>query len=194
MKNSNIGFSLIGATNHSKTEREKNDYYATPKEATVAILENIKKSENVFEPCVGGGHIANELYEYYDKVYCSDIINRGHFDTNVCSFFDFQNMPLSNCDIITNPPYSMALDFVKHGYKILQDGCTMAMLLRLNFLEGQKRGAFFQKHPPNRVLVFSKRVTCAMNGDFEKYKSGAQAYAWFVWEKGNEEKTYIEWI
>ena len=33
-----------------------------------------------------------------------------------------------------------------------------------------------------------------MNGEFEKYPSGAIAYAWFVWEKGYKGKPTIDWI
>lgn len=49
----------------------------------------------------------------------------------------------------------------------------------------------------DKVLVFSERVLCAKNGDFEGMKQGggsAVAYAWFVWQKGYNGNTTIEWI
>lgn len=55
----------------------------------------------------------------------------------------------------------------------------------------------FSKYPPKKVLVFSERVLCAKNADFEGMKQGggsAVAYAWFVWEKGFNGKLIIEWI
>ena len=52
----------------------------------------------------------------------------------------------------------------------------------------------FKKYPPSKVLVFSKRITPAMNGDFEKYKSRAIAYAWFIYTYQNNEKPVIDWI
>ena len=52
----------------------------------------------------------------------------------------------------------------------------------------------FQKYPPKVVYVFSGRVKCAMNGDFEKVGSSAVAYAWFVWEKGFKDEPVIRWV
>lgn len=68
------------------------------------------------------------------------------------------------------------------------------MLLKLTFLEGQKRKQFFLKNPPKKIYVFSKRITCAMNGEFENYPSSAIAYAWYIWEKGYKGKPTIDWI
>ena len=68
------------------------------------------------------------------------------------------------------------------------------MLFRLAFLEGQARYKLFNKYPPKRVYVFSKRLNCAKNGDFNKYKSSAIAFAWFIWEKGYIGDTKLKWI
>lgn len=72
------------------------------------------------------------------------------------------------------------------------------MFLKLTFLEGKARQIdLFSKHPPKKVYVFSERVMCAKNGDFETMKQtggSAVAYAWYVWEKGYQGKTEIEWI
>ena len=63
-------------------------------------------------------------------------------------------------DIITNPPYSIAEEFVRKSIEVLQSGHKVAMLLRLNFLEGQKRRKLFEKYNPCRIYVFSKRINC----------------------------------
>ena len=55
------------------------------------------------------------------------------------------------------------------------------MLFRLAFLEGQKR------------YVFSKRLNCAKNAEFEKYKSNDIALAWFIWEVGYAGITQLKW-
>ena len=79
----------------------------------------------------------------------------------------------------------------------LADGGKCAMLLKLTFLEGQRRRKLFEAYPPKTVYVFSERLLCAKNGDFEKMRANggsAIAYAWFVWEKGWEGETKIKWI
>lgn len=70
------------------------------------------------------------------------------------------------------------------------------MFLRLLFLESKSRGEFFKKYPPKVVYVSSKRLTCAKNGNFERYRhySNAQAFAWFVWEGGYRGKAVLDWI
>ena len=89
--------------------------------------------------------------------------------------------PVAGFDIITNPPYSKAQEFVEHALDISSDGCKVAMFLKIQFLEGKSRRALFDKQPPKTVYVSTGRLRCAMNGDFEKYaKSSAVCYAWYV--------------
>ena len=57
------------------------------------------------------------------------------------------------------------------------------MFLKIQFLEGQARRLLFDRNPPKKVYVASKRLICAKNGDFDSYKSSAVCYAWFVWTK-----------
>ena len=42
------------------------------------------------------------------------------------------------------------------------------------------------------------RILCAKNAEFEDARknlgAGAQAYAWFVWQKGYKGPTTIDWI
>lgn len=58
------------------------------------------------------------------------------------------------------------------------------MLLKIQFLEGQKRSKLFSKYPPKYVYVNTKRQTCYLNGDMSRKMSSATCYCWFVWEKG----------
>lgn len=44
--------------------------------------------------------------------------------------------------------------------------------------------SYLKKYPIKKVYVFSKRLNCAKNAEFEKYKSNAIAFAWFIWEVG----------
>ena len=97
-------------------------------------------------------------------------------------------------DIVTNPPYKYAKEFAQHAIESVTDGHKVAMFLRLQFLEGKSRRALFDKYPPKTVYVASGRISCAMGGDFENYNGGAQAYAWFIWEKGYTGSTTVKWF
>ena len=99
-------------------------------------------------------------------------------------------------NIVTNPPYKYAAEFVEKSMDIINDGCYTIMLLKLTFLEGLKRYEMFKKYPPKIIYVFSDRINCAKNGDFEKesQQGGAACYCWYIWQKGFNGDPIIKWI
>ena len=96
-------------------------------------------------------------------------------------------------DIVTNPPYKYAIEFVRRALESVKPGRKVAMFLKLTFLESQARKAFFQQYPPKIVYVSASRLCCALNGDFKKAVRGV-AYAGLVWEKGFHGDPVIRWI
>ena len=171
--------------------REALDFYATDKRAIEELLNREKFRTTVYEPACGQGHIGKVLKEYGYKVKATDICYRGYGEEREVDFFTVKENAL---DIITNPPYFCADKFIQHALEISAPTVKIAMLFRLAFLEGQKRYKLFKKYPPKRVYVFAKRLNCAKNGEFEKYKSSAIAFAWFIWEVGYAGKTELKWI
>ena len=97
-------------------------------------------------------------------------------------------------DIVTNPPYKFAKEFVEKALQIIPNGNKVVMFLKLTFLEGKARRSLFRTAPPIRVWVSSSRLKCAMNGDFDAMGGSATAYAWFVWQKGYKGDTIIKWF
>lgn len=181
----------IGASNHSQGEREPNDYYATEPLATELLLDVEKFSEYIWEPACGEGHMSKVLKDNGYKVYSTDLVSRGYED-NVMDFLQYNGA--WEADIVTNPPYNIATEFVTKALEIIPEGNKVAMFLKLQFLETKGRRTLFQKYPPKTVYVSSSRLCCAKNGEFDIYNSKAIAYAWFVWEKGFEGDTTLKWI
>lgn len=179
----------LGSSTFAETDREENDYYATPREAVDKLLEQEKFSKHILEPACGEGHISKVLEEYGKIVESTDFIDRGFWDQK--DFFEYTS---NNKDIITNPPYNVALDFISHALEISQEGQKIAMLLRIQFLESTKRYPFFKENPPTKVYVFSKRLKCAKNGDFDNIWASTVCYAWFVWEKWYLWPTIVDWL
>ena len=98
-----------------------------------------------------------------------------------------------NGDILTNPPYKYAQQFVEKAMELTSG--KVVMFLKIQFLESKARRKLFEKYPPKHVYVSTSRLRCAMNGDFEKYaKSNAVSYAWYVWEKGFQGEPTIRWF
>ncbi len=94
-------------------------------------------------------------------------------------------------DIITNPPFRYAEEFVRQALKVVSEGQKVAMFLRIQFLESKKRAALFAEHPVKTVYVASNRIECGINGNFTG-KPSAACYAWFVWEKGYTGNTVLK--
>lgn len=147
----------------------------------------------IWECACGEGHLSKVLEKHGFTVFSTDLIYRGFGEIIPFDFLE-ENLEDFDGDIITNPPYKFALEFIEKALSIVHPGRKVAMFLKLQFLEGQKRKNFFLKNPPRTIYVSSSRLICAMNGDFEKYSSSAVAYAWFVWEKGFTGNPIIKWI
>ena len=194
--NSKSTFVTLGASNHSDGEREENDFYATDPHTLEILLDalekdNINLHNYIWEPACGQGHLCEVLKKHGFHVLATDLIDRGYGVNNV----DFLQTNTSHKhDILTNPPYKYAKEFVEHALNILDDGYYCVMLLKIQFLEGKGRRDLFKKYPPKYVYVNSSRQTCYMNGDMSKKMSSASCYCWFVWEKGFDGEPIIRWI
>lgn len=191
-------FAVLGASNHSDIERQKHDYYATDPVAISMLTQTpfFEGVKRIWEPACGGGHLVKPLRDLGYYVYASDLYE--HENSPSEAQIDFLETRLDKFNatfdaIVTNPPYKYALEFCEKCIKL--EVPKFAMFLKLTFLEGSKRQAFFKSHPPRYVAVCVNRVQCALNGDPEYFaKSSAACYAWFIWEKGYTGKPEILWV
>lgn len=190
-------YTTLGASNHSETEREKDDFYATDPVAIDLLLMKEKPSNRIWECACGKGHLSEALEEHGYRVFSTDLVDRG-YGLGLIDFLKFNAQDEFDGDIITNPPYKYAKDFVLKALEVLKEGRKCYMFLKLTFLEGIDRyRELFSKFPPKMIYGFPKRVLCAKNGDFEGMKSSggsAVAYAWFVWEKGYTGLPSFDWL
>lgn len=188
-----------GFANNNKHDRAVNDYYATEPKATELLLE-LDSFSNVWECCVGGGHMADVLLKNGILGRVSDIEDYGYRPI-------IDGMPLVperrdflsyhwgwDGDIITNPPYKYANGFIENAMSVLNEGRKLALFLPIRYTEGKARKLLFEKYPPKKIWVSSGRLKCAINGDFDNMKGSAVSYAWFIWEKGYQGETKLGWF
>lgn len=162
--NKNSIYKTLGASNHTKENREQHDYYATDPKAAKLLLE-LETFNNILEPSCGEGHLSKVFINAGINVTSSDLINRNFGIQK--NFFDYKKW---DGDIVTNPPYKYAMEFIEHSLKIISEGNKVAMFLKLQFLESKKRKKLFISNPPKTLYVSSTRILCAKNGDFERMK------------------------
>lgn len=206
--NKKTTFVTLGASNHTDHERAKHDFYATEPKAVLELMKVEKFEGTIWENCCGMGHLSEPMIKAGYNVVSTDLIDRGYGTGNV-DFFKCDK-PLGD-NIVTNPPYSMALEWVEHSLDLLPIGKKLALFLPIQFLESDKRAKLFKERPPVRIWVATNRLLCGINGDFSakdkdgntlynkdgtiKRMSSAKCYAWFVWEVGNYSKQpIVGWI
>jgi len=178
----------LGARNETKEEREENDFYATQPIAGewLCRLENL--DTNIWECACGEGHLSKVFEKHGYTVKSTDLIDRGYGEGGV----DFLTQTeIWNGDIVTNPPYKYAQEFVEHALELVEDGHKVCMFLKVQFLEGKSRREMYEKYPPKRIWISSSRIQCGKNGVF---KGSMIAYAWYIWEKGYKGDPVIKWF
>lgn len=173
-----------------KENRERDDFYPTPPSGTNALL-NVETFEgDIWEPACGDGAISKVLTERGHEVRSTDLIDRGYGEAGVDFLLDFSQ---TADNIITNPPFKLAEEFVSHALGRARR--KVAMLMRLAWLEGEKRRRLFQSTPLARVHVFSRRLSMARGGEQREDGAGGMiAFAWFVWDHEHTGSPTLNWI
>jgi len=186
----NKALSIIGSS-RLNGERDMYDFYPTPGYVVEELLKREKFSTNIWEPACGKGDISEVLENHGHLVTSTDLMDRGYRGQFVC--MDFLNSEPFDGDIITNPPFKCALEFVNQAK--MNSSNKIAFFLRTLFLESEKRKKMFedQEFPLKAVYQFSKRVTL-YKGDVKMKNSGMIAYAWFVWDRNWKSEPIIRWI
>ena len=210
----------------NRGKRNKNDLYQTPPSLTQEIINREMKDELkgsfILEPACGFNAIVNVLKDngFYNidhtdlawgkdlnvkRVQGIDFFKLNDDKYNFYMYEDFnKKIEFSYCEyefikyqyVITNPPYSLAKEFVLNAKKICRK--KIIMLLKLDFLHGQNRLEELwrdKEFPLKKVYVLSRypmlKDTVRDDG---KFNTGMQTYGWYVWEKEYKGNPEIEWI
>ena len=170
-------------------QRKKSDAYFTPYSLTSQFLDvaNIPKEYKILEPACGNGAITKVLMEngYTDIV--SYDKEKDFLSEPKINYFDY---------ILTNPPFSLAQEFILQAKRVAKIG--FSFLLPLSYLHGKKRydeiwtDTIF---PLSEIHVFTRYP---MLGESLRsdgcYSTGMLVYAWFTFIRGYEGKPEINWI
>lgn len=173
-----IGSRICGGNTAYK--RNAVDFYPTPPEVTKALVNftRIPKGTKVWEPACGEGHMVEVLEQYGLDVIGTDIQEGTDFLK--------ANIPDGIEWIITNPPFSLAADFIR---KSAEHGVPFAMLLKSQYWHAAKRYDLFRSITPSYVLPLTWRPDFL----FKTRGSGSPLMdvMWCVWLPG---KYFTEFI
>lgn len=181
----------------NSNKRNKNDYYQTPYSMTKQLLEVENFEGKILEPSCGAGAIVKVLRDHKKSVDYCDLNNDFSLTGIFKNFKDFINDDFDRYDnIITNPPFSLAKEFILKAKQIANN--KIAMLLPLNYLHGVSRYNEIYKDttfPLKAVYVFCRygllEDTIREDGT---YKAGMMVYAWYIWDKSYKGEPVIRWL
>lgn len=178
------------STTWNPDNRAAGDYYTTDPTAVEQFLKHMHKKRHrltgwfyttIWEPACGCGNISKVLEQNGYKVISTDLYDRGF---GKCGL-DFLTAELpSDCNIIiTNPPYALADEFVKHAMDILQNFGRYFALMNLSYLAGQKRfKEIYNNGYLKAIHVYPHRIHCYKNNENTGHSSPVN-YAWFEYVK-----------
>lgn len=155
------------------------DFYATPAWCTRALVkalgDSVDRAKWWFEPACGDGAIEKVLSEEFgvEKVIATDIAPgpryAGQFD--YVHELDYiagpPKLPGGRFEVaITNPPYSLAFEFVS---RMVLEARVAVALLPLSFLASKERKVWLESHPPNLYALterpsFAESWNCIGDG------------------------------
>jgi hypothetical protein len=180
----------VGSGQHSYKARGQ-DCYETPCVAVHALLKVEKLPHKVWEPCCGSGNIAGTLIGAGHAVMASDLHDYNYGVSGV-DFLTTEVRPSADA-IVTNPPYQLAQKFVERAVDLKIP--LVIMLLRLAFLESERRRRVLEFSGLARIHVFRNRLPMMHRRGWDGPKaSSAIPFAWFVWERGYKGPTTIDRI
>lgn len=171
----------------AETLRDPLDYDPTPPEATAAFLsvaaDRLRQIGGpVWEPAVGGGHMADELVRGGFEVIGSDVVDRGWPGTQVSSLYEFAMPPGGARIAVTNPPYCEVSARDGHGRwlrHLMGLGLDyVALLLNADWVFARQNG-MDELHARFPVSIEYK---CCWKIDFRGGGSPPQRNTWFVWD------------
>jgi hypothetical protein len=124
--------------------------------------------------CFGGHHVlATDLIDY----------DSPDQDFGRRDFLLEHRLPAGIESIVTNPPYKNADAFVAHAISLCPN---VYMLLRLAFLESERRSAILDSGKLARVYIFKNRLPMMHRHGWRGPRaSSAIPFAWFCFSAGH---------
>jgi len=184
-------------------DREKDDFYPTPDALIDPLIERWRfhLDSGVWEPACGDGAICKALQRHGLPSVGTDLVDRGYGESRRDFLMELKPAEIGGVGvdaIITNPPFRLWREFAAHALSL--DVAFVALLGRLQLLEGKRVSALFEESHLTSVMVSAGRVNMLPIVDGiraeDKGHNGMIAWAWFVWVRYRavHDRPTIEWF
>lgn len=177
---------------HPLAERG-HDLYETPDVAVEALLRVERLPHRIWEPAAGRGAIVRVLLRRAGHaVIASDVADYGFPLDFVRDFLTETRMPDGTECILTNPPYRIVEPFVERALNLCPH---VVLLLRLAFMESERRRGILEGRGLARIHVFRKRLPMMHRDGWQGRKANSgMAFAWYIFARNHTGPTVIDRI
>lgn len=162
----------MSSTNRG-AERRLDDAYMTPGWCVRRLLDVWTPPAGLLaEPCAGEGRIVKEIHGQWwtcDVRPVPGVLHVGDF-LSITSWGPIGHVAA----VVTNPPYSLAEEFIRHSRRSFPDA-ELVFLLRVAFLASAQRLALWRDIGAPDVYVLPNRPSFTGSG------TDSADYAWFRW-------------
>ena len=166
-----------------KSKRVPHDFYPTPTWCMDRLYEALPLPGGKWlDPAAGtGAFIKNRNADWtaveIQSQYQQDLEKLVGPDNTVIGDYTATKLNTDYSVIITNPPFSLALEFIKHSIELQPE--YIIFLLRLNFLGSIERSDYLREHMPD-IYVLPNRPS------FNKKGTDSIEYGWFIWQRDKQ--------
>jgi len=173
------GLSSAIVESQRQWERKPADFYPTPPDVTVALLnalgDRLPSGSSVLEPACGDGAMAKVLTTAGHRVTATDLRDDSGYGVGGCDFLDCE---VGRYDaIFTNPPFNVAAEFIS---KAVPNARIVAMLLKSQYWHAARRQKLFNQHPPSDIYALTWRPSFL---EAERGRSPLMDVIWTVWDE-----------
>ena len=169
--------------NNVNGKRKESDFYPTHYSLTRLLLDKVRLRGAILEPACGDGAIVKVLSDY------------GY----VCDYYDIERDFLKETThygtIITNPPFSLAKEFI---IKAKECSDEFFYLLPLNYCHGKQRYDLFYANGVNilnHIYVFTRYpMFDGTLRDDGKHKTGMCVFCWMHFISNGVTETKLSWL
>lgn len=181
--------------------RDPADFYPSPAYVSLSLLEHEQFQGTIWDPCCGDGELILALMTRLanSNTFRASDINDWGFNATIQDFLTVPTTKPLVENIITNLPFGLIDEMMPRAIALTTQ--KFASFSRLGILCGGKRRAFFEAHPPNRILIFTERVTTYSRNvqvqyhlDGKTESSSVSDCCWMVWDKSSTDRMKITLI
>ncbi len=166
---------------NSGYKRRDSDFYSTPSWVTEILIPYLPEG-NIWEPACGEGDIVSVLEKYGKNCLSTDIreISNYKYVNGIFSVNFLERIMGDKLypNIVTNPPYSLAKEFVEHAINLTEPENGFCALLLNNNWDTAKGNSLLTKLPCfDKKIVITKRIRWIVGST----GSPRENHAWYFW-------------